>query len=256
MSLRRPRRVQLVILVTAAVGAGGSSLAVAAMTSDSKGLTPSQAALPPVYRPDVTPGLPKLSSIPGGVASRLGVFRRARADFDTPPDGVITHDLVSRGANPALARLATTVRDQAVYLVPVSDGVCAASSAFLAAGCVSTSDLDANGAVHMESVVCSPYLASDLVEVDGLAADGVAGLTMSYSDGSERSVPVAGNEFVVYAPRTGPYPVSVDWTFDGTSHRTIVPFTADTATVQCGATAPAQAIAQERSAVAAAAPAG
>lgn len=232
----RVRRVFLALIIALACG---TPVAIALTKANATSRTTQVPSTPPA----------PVSAVPSGVVQDLSVFRRPAQPSDVPPPGVIDGSLVAQQANPQLARLATTVNGQAIYLVPVQGGVCTASSTFLATGCIMASDIASNGGLHMETIKCSPYLNSDDAEIDGVAPDGVSGLSFHESDGSTTAVSVSGNEFAVLVPRTGPYPTSVSWTYGGVAHSAIVPLNGMTMGRQCAATAPAKAVAEQRAAI-------
>jgi hypothetical protein len=170
---------------------------------------------------------------------------------------VVDSDLVSQRANPSLARLATKVGDQTVYLVPTADGVCSASTTYLASSCVRTQDLTANGAVHFETIKCSPYLSADQIEIDGIVPDGVSDLKLTEPDRSAQAIPVSGSTFVVYLSRAAGLPAGLSWNYGGQAYDLPLPVGgSNPGAATCSPTDPQTAISEQRAAVTAAAKAG
>jgi hypothetical protein len=238
----RKLKLALLISIGAALVAFSAALAFGAA---------SNSPTPAVYAE--SPHAAKVSAVPVGLTQALSIFRGQAAAGSQVPIDIVFPDDLNRGANPSLGVYATTVDGQAIYLLPTSDGVCMASTTFVAEGCFSTADLS-SGPLG-ETVVCSPYLANDQVEVYGIVPDDVSGLSAVLSDGSTEPVAVNGNVFVVDAPRSGPYPVSLRWSQSGVSESTLNQlFTPAQMNLPCGGgTPPSVTIAAERAALGAAA---
>jgi hypothetical protein len=184
------------------------------------------------------------------LSSGLGAFAVPATSADQPPVNIVDHDVLLRGANPSLARLAVTTNGQSVYLVPADGGVCLVSSSFLAAGCFTTDAADTG--IHFEKIICSPYLSSSEVELFGLAADDVTNVAITMSDGSQQTPDVSSSVFVVDSPKSGPYPISISWN-DPSGNSTQPLFTSTDVRTDCGGPGPRVAIAMERAAIGAAA---
>lgn len=114
------------------------------------------------------------------------------------------------GGNAALARLALTAEDgDRIYVVPAQGGVCIQSSLGRAAGCFSE-DVALKGNTA-STVVCSPYLPTDKLDVAGLLPDGARNVSATMNDGTIRSVSVENNAYLLHLDRSGPLPTTIEW---------------------------------------------
>ncbi len=243
----RARKRRLVVLAAcSALAAIGSGVALAT-TTDSSTPPPYAAGTPPVDQPVVSSPVPPVSSPAVALLASFGVLRRSHVAADAAPSDIIDRDTLDRGANPALARLATTVKSQSVYVVPADGGLCLLSTSFLAMDCFSTADLKSG--VQMETIVCSPYLDPSEVELFGLIPDGVSQMHATYSDGASKPVAVSGNVFVIDAPRSGPYPTELGWHDAHGDHTRATHLDQRSAAAPCGGPGSALAIRAQRAAI-------
>lgn len=98
----RPRYRAAFVVGVLAAGAASGGLAMATAGGAKRG-----PALPTIYQPGLPQALAPVATVPAGIVRSFAVFRRARTSADQPPTDIVDHDVISRGGNPNLARLAT-----------------------------------------------------------------------------------------------------------------------------------------------------
>lgn len=217
MRTRTVRTVVIVVACTVATGVG----AAAVLSATSPQVSP------------VPPDPPASATVSPVLASSLALFRRPREAEDTPAASVALSPRAQMlGANRDLARLALTTGDgDRVYLAPGNDAVCFLSSTGRESACSDTQPRALSG--PRDAIICSPFLPTDQVEVYGTLADGAHDVLVRFSDGSSSPVKLAGNVFVITAPRRDPLPSNVEWDSADGHHVTGTGVPADAAGSRC-----------------------
>lgn len=238
---------KLRFLVLAVVLSGAAALVAGGLVA---GLA--RSARPAASRGGGKAASPKasVSAVDSGIYDHFRIFRRARDGGDNAPANLLPgSEVAGAHANTALARRALTTHDgDSVFLAPGQGVVCLMSSKYRAGGCVPEADAVSPG--HVSGIVCSPFLPSDVVEVDGIVPDGITDAQARLSDGSSVPLDVSGNAFVFQTKRTGALPVTIEWN-TSLGHETLrAPIPADAGRTRC-ATVPGgsdAAIARQRAA--------
>lgn len=162
--------------------------------------------------------------------------RSSQADDALPPSDVSPYAL-SRGAAPGFARLAMqTSRGESLYVVPANGEICLASSDRVVGGCGPYPLMGPNE-MPGGTVVCAPGLPSTVLEVAGLLPSDATALSMTFTNGTSRPVPLTNGVFAVYVPRSGPMPVALNWQTPSGPQRGDTGTPSDAATAPCSSSA-------------------
>lgn len=162
----------------------------------------------------------------------FAVFRKVKRAEDEAEVADVAPGASARGANRKEGRKAlTTVDGDSVFVVPIQGGVCFVSSKDRAAGCSSTANALAGLAV--ESIICSPALPPDKLQVTGLLPDGARDVKMVFSDGREKALAVTNNVYLIVTDRKAATPRLISWVTDEGSFTTGTTVPSDAAESRC-----------------------
>lgn len=164
---------------------------------------------------------------PPGVRSTFEVFRRAERPLDRL-DAAVGERLALQGANADLARLVVPSPHPSWrgYVVPAGgDSVCLVSPNG-SGGCLPLASAREEGALGVNE--CLPS-GEDLVQVFGLAPDGVKEVTLTSPDGNAAIVAVEANGWAHVASRTpaAQRPTHVSWTDASGPHTLAIGYSPD-----------------------------
>lgn len=191
-----------VALIVALGALGGTALAGGFSTSPPKRLLRIPASQKATVRASAT--MSQLASV-------YPVFGRAQQATDLPP----THDqsqwVLAQGGTLANTRLALVgPNSDSIYLVAANGYLCMEST--FDAGCGQYPSTTPQRLITVGTVVCSPGLPPNKLEVEAVMPPDSSNVRMVYSDGSSTSITPTNGVIAVSASRSGPLPKDITWT--------------------------------------------
>ena len=172
---------------------------------------------------DVTPP----TVMPAKLADAFAVFR-APARTQDALDPELTLKERRTGVNPDFARIVASSPTPAGrhYVAPgPADDLCTFNG-LGSGGCQDIQDAIDNGIVGTDE--CAPNIGEDKLALSGIVRDGVDTVQFTLPNGTTTDVPVEDNGWTFIVGRArDERPTSLQWTFDGTTHTSRIPYSPD-----------------------------
>jgi hypothetical protein len=105
-----------------------------------------------------------------------------------------------------------TSHGESLYLVPANGSICMMSSDDVVQGCGQFPSTNPSALISVESVICSPNLPSNEIEVAAIMPPGASNVQTHYSDGSSAPLQDTYGVVAMYVAQSGPLPQSISWT--------------------------------------------